>query len=664
MEAHRRQGQVSCGQETTRGRHATGRRGRLVPTSKLARAVISSLALALAALALSLAAPQASVAAPADATAPTPDAAASDASATSDTIVASSPVSSVSAVAHGIRCDAIREEAPDGSTCFVLFLPSHPLPSEFSVIVSDSAGRRLPLRVSDDENDPGRLRLPDGTYPSPPLTDATARQLEETGSATAWLWAVPAEGAVSASEIPPVRLELMQSARTQSVFVTTGRPRSWVEAQKGNEATGRVTSYDENGNVAYAGDLTYMRGRGNATWGAPKKPYNMRLADKADLIGTGEPHRSWSLLADYFDRSGLRNLVSLRFAKQMGIWETSDCKPCDLWWNGEYRGSYLIAEKIGTWSGGIDVRDLEDDYDDANEGTETDGAYRSPVVEKGTTDIGAISYAAGVADPPRAVAGDLEGLLVEHDGRYEPEVGWFETSVGVFVIKSPDVPSEYLVTEAQERFERAFSLLWSGEESDEDGSTLADYFDVPSLARCGWLYAVCGELDYMVISSSYFYVAGDGLIHTGPAWDFDLTWYNRGDPALDNTKYVGRFEQMALDEGNEVLWAEIASVNPTMGQLIDDVLLGDADAATPDGRLRSVSYEWHDRERSRAMNGRLWGVSERDSRRSRNQLVSALAERSETYGEKLAEWEAKHEDYLAALAGDGVGDQDGDAGKR
>ena len=49
-----------------------------------------------------------------------------------------------------------------------------------------------------------------------------------------------------------------------------------------------------------------IRGRGNSTWGWPKKPYKIKLAEDAQLLGMTAETDEWVLLANYADRTGLR----------------------------------------------------------------------------------------------------------------------------------------------------------------------------------------------------------------------------------------------------------------------------------------------------------------------------------------------------------------------
>ena len=59
-----------------------------------------------------------------------------------------------------------------------------------------------------------------------------------------------------------------------------------------------------------------IRGRGQSTWGQPKNPYKVQFTNDAsyaaiaDVLGM-KKQRNWALLADYFDRSLIRNKLAL-----------------------------------------------------------------------------------------------------------------------------------------------------------------------------------------------------------------------------------------------------------------------------------------------------------------------------------------------------------------
>ena len=52
-----------------------------------------------------------------------------------------------------------------------------------------------------------------------------------------------------------------------------------------------------------------IKGRGNSTWGMPKKPYRIKFDEKTNLFGNGE-NKDWTLIANYCDPSQIRNYLA------------------------------------------------------------------------------------------------------------------------------------------------------------------------------------------------------------------------------------------------------------------------------------------------------------------------------------------------------------------
>jgi hypothetical protein len=63
--------------------------------------------------------------------------------------------------------------------------------------------------------------------------------------------------------------------------------------------------------VAYSGTME-IKGHGHSTWAMPKKPYKIKLDSKSALLGM-PAQKNWVLLANYDDKSLLRNAASLSF---------------------------------------------------------------------------------------------------------------------------------------------------------------------------------------------------------------------------------------------------------------------------------------------------------------------------------------------------------------
>lgn len=106
------------------------------------------------------------------------------------------------------------------------------------------------------------------------------------------------------------------------------------------------------GTMEFLGDSYYfsIKGRGNATWMRDRNPYNITLYtddtyDKklAGSLIEGVEAKKWSLLANIFDNSLIRNKLGYDMALALGIGLES--RYVDLWVDGEYLGNYLLTPK-------------------------------------------------------------------------------------------------------------------------------------------------------------------------------------------------------------------------------------------------------------------------------------------------------------------------------
>ena len=63
--------------------------------------------------------------------------------------------------------------------------------------------------------------------------------------------------------------------------------------------------------------------RGNSTSGAEKAPYNIRFSERVSLLGM-DRGRKWSLLANLYDKTLMRNYIAYYLGIHRGIGETGD----------------------------------------------------------------------------------------------------------------------------------------------------------------------------------------------------------------------------------------------------------------------------------------------------------------------------------------------------
>jgi hypothetical protein len=102
--------------------------------------------------------------------------------------------------------------------------------------------------------------------------------------------------------------------------------------------------------------------RGNYSASLPQKPYSIELQDvngnAIDSSLLGMPAESdWCLLANYNDKSFARNILPYHLFDTMGNYAVR-CRLVDVVINGEYRGIYLLSEKIKKDTSRINISTL------------------------------------------------------------------------------------------------------------------------------------------------------------------------------------------------------------------------------------------------------------------------------------------------------------------
>lgn len=86
-----------------------------------------------------------------------------------------------------------------------------------------------------------------------------------------------------------------------------------------------------------------IRGRGNTTWDMPKKPYKIKLDKKVSIFNL-PADKEWVLLANYSDKTLLRNVVAMKLSKIVGMKWTPAMLPVEVYLNNDYLGCYTFSE--------------------------------------------------------------------------------------------------------------------------------------------------------------------------------------------------------------------------------------------------------------------------------------------------------------------------------
>lgn len=321
-------------------------------------------------------------------------------------------------------------------------------------------------------------------------------------------------------------VRVMQATSLPTVYLTStdasAHGRAYVDVNKQNTTTAALRMIDANGGKIAAANITELKARGNSTFTyAEKKSYQIKLQTASDLLQTGENVKTWVLLANYFDATLMHDKLFKDMAASLQMPYTASCNWVNLYYDGEYRGVYLLSEKNAVKDTGIDITDLEAMYKEKNPEYGTNMTTSTGTNAYG----GSYTYTTGLTDPADITGGYL--LELNHDA--PDEVNGFVTKKGKGVnVKSPewcgDAAMKY-ISEYYQAFENAvYATDGNGNYTgiNEDGKHYYDYVDRDSLVKIFLLQELALSPDGF-ISSLYFYKDANGIMYAGPIWDQDMT---------------------------------------------------------------------------------------------------------------------------------------------
>lgn len=350
----------------------------------------------------------------------------------------------------------------------------------------------------------------------------------------------------------------VKSSSLPAVFINTSSgSMSAIDADETKETkeSGTMLALTSSGTTVYDNTLKSIKGRGNATWKLPKRPYNIKLDKSTDLYGMGKS-KNWCLLANYNDLSLLKNEIIYNLAIDGGLDTSCESQQIDLYLNGQYNGTYLLTEKVEIAKTRVNITDLEALTEEANS-----GADLSTFTKSGTRGrFSGLTKGEMWLDIPTNPADITGGYLLEYEipDRYPNEASGFVTSKGqAVVLKSPEYASEAQVKYISDYVQQMEDAIYSSTGYNKLGKHYSEYIDVESMARMFVIQEWSENLD-AGISSFYLYKdTGDGKIYAGPAWDFDAALGGGG-------------ERFGYDLSNpEIEWARNSRLykNSIFGQL-------------------------------------------------------------------------------------------------
>ena len=372
--------------------------------------------------------------------------------------------------------------------------------------------------------DPAHLTI---TYETPEdapllLNDTTVKSGAETD-----LLSKAETFAMQAGESGIGELHVMQS-NLGCMYVTLEEGGMELLARaKQLETRGDAFMIGADGSVQYQGALEKIKGRGNSSWDYTdgKKPYNFKLPKKAALFGMGAA-KKWALVSNFLDHAMLRNEIAFAMSRNAGIAFTPDAVFIDLYLDGDYRGVYQLSERVQVHPERVAITDLQKATEKLNEQPLEEYPRRVVGGTLNGEEPGSYQYYE-IPNDPSDITG---GYLIQFQIRGRPKRGEFVTNRGVVC----EVCEPEYASKAQTEYIRGFvqeleDAIYSVNGCNSLGRHYSEYLDTDSLAL-GYLIQEITENTDGTSTSFYFYKdsdqTGDGKLHYGPVWDFDLAYQN------------------------------------------------------------------------------------------------------------------------------------------
>ena len=316
----------------------------------------------------------------------------------------------------------------------------------------------------------------------------------------------------------------------------------------------------KDGTDLLTGEQTKVRGRGNASWDFPKKPYRIKFDTKQSPLGAPAAAKKWTLLSNYGDKTLMRNMLAFEVSRRVGLSYTPFCHPVDLIVNGEYRGCYQLCDQVEAADGRVEAKN---------------------------------------------------GYLIEIDAYAYNEDVWFSSNKGTPVtIKHPD---EDDITDQQFEFIKSYfnkmeTAVFSTSFKDETNG-YRKYLDLDSFLRNFIVGEFSGNTD--TYWSVYMYKdAADGKLYTGPAWDYDLGFENdyRTYPINNLSDYIYASNGSVASEAVRSMVTKIVKNDPAAKARLIEIW----EEALNKGDLRNLNSYAYDAaqmlKESQALNFKRWKI--------------------------------------------------------
>lgn len=211
-----------------------------------------------------------------------------------------------------------------------------------------------------------------------------------------------------------------------------------------------------------------IKARGNSSYKMPKYGYKIKFTDKQEILGMPQ-NREWALLANFRDKTHLKNFITSQLAENLGDDYAARSQFVELFLNREYLGLYQLSETVKTGKNRVNIKDH--DF----------------LLEKTTS----------TDDKP-----------------------YFKTNKdNLFEIKNPKNATKEDIEKVKAHIDEFETLIQAKKLNLKQ---LDNWLDTEDFIRYYWIQELSKNLDGKFQRSIFVTWEQDGIIKMGPVWDFDL----------------------------------------------------------------------------------------------------------------------------------------------
>jgi hypothetical protein len=236
------------------------------------------------------------------------------------------------------------------------------------------------------------------------------------------------------------------------------------------------------------------RGR-SSNFASVKKSFRIKFDSKQKILNFKGKEKRWTLIANHFDRSFLRNVLAFKISEIMQLKFTPRCSPVDVILNGNYQGNYYLCDKIEVGKNRVNITEIE------------------------PTDVTEPNISGGYLLEIDASSG-FNPRYGHQGNSVELPANTFKTAKGI--VGKIEFPEEdELVPEQKDYIVSKLNQF-----EDEVYNGILDSIDLESYSKYFLVEEFSGDPDN-VFSSFYFTKErNDDKFYFGPVWDFDLGFDN------------------------------------------------------------------------------------------------------------------------------------------